>query len=74
MKRYKEISEFSDEDVKRRYEEQVESLQKLKLSHSVTPLDNPLEIRHVRRQVARIKTEMRKRELALNTNSENGQK
>jgi large subunit ribosomal protein L29 len=34
----------------------------LKLAHSVTPLENPLLIRKVRRTVARLATELTKRE------------
>ena len=34
----------------------------LKLAHSVTPLENPLQIRKARRTVARLATELTKRE------------
>lgn len=35
----------------------------LKLAHTVTPLENPLQLRHTRRTVARLATELTKREL-----------
>ncbi|MEM6965564.1 MAG: 50S ribosomal protein L29 [Bacteroidota bacterium] len=38
--------------------------QKLTFDHAIKGLDNPLELRALRRDVARIKTEIRRRELA----------
>ncbi len=38
-------------------------LTRLTLSHAVSPLDSPMKIRNARRVVARLKTEMRKRQL-----------
>lgn len=40
-------------------------LKKLKFSHAVNPIENPLAIKGMRRQVARLKTEQRKRALGL---------
>ncbi|MFV0247599.1 MAG: 50S ribosomal protein L29 [Tenacibaculum sp.] len=36
---------------------------KLKMAHAVEPLENPLELRITRRTVARVATELTKREL-----------
>lgn len=38
-------------------------LKKVKFSHAVNPIENPLVIKQMRRQIARLKTENRKREL-----------
>ena len=38
-------------------------LKKTKFSHAVNPIENPLAIKAQRRQLARLKTEQRKREL-----------
>jgi large subunit ribosomal protein L29 len=38
-------------------------LKKTKFSHAVNPIENPLTIKAQRRQIARLKTEQRKREL-----------
>ena len=46
---------------------QVE-LRKLKMNHKTAELENPLEIRSVRRNVSRINTEIKKRELQQSTN------
>ncbi|MAJ05708.1 MAG: 50S ribosomal protein L29 [Crocinitomicaceae bacterium] len=43
-------------------------LNKLKMNHKTAELENPLEIRFVRRNVARINTEIKKRELQNTTN------
>ena len=47
--------------------ETKESLQaklaQMKLNHAVTPLENPSEIKAVRRDIARLNTEIRQREL-----------
>lgn len=40
------------------------SYQQMKFDHVTTGLDNPLTLVEVRRDIARIKTELRKRELA----------
>jgi len=34
----------------------------LKLNHAISPLDNPLQIKEVRRTIARLATELRQRE------------
>lgn len=39
-------------------------LGKMSFSHKVTPLDNPRMLKEMRRNIARIKTELRARELA----------
>lgn len=40
-------------------------LKKTKFSHAVNPIENPLAIRTQRRNIARLKTEQRKRELGF---------
>lgn len=40
-------------------------LKKTKFSHAVNPIENPLAIKGMRRQIARLKTEQRKRALGL---------
>jgi large subunit ribosomal protein L29 len=40
-------------------------LKKLHFSHSVNPIENPLTIRHLRRSLAQMKTEQRKRVLGV---------
>ena len=57
-----EITKLSVDDLKNRINDFSEQLTKMKLSHSVAPMENPIQIRKVRRTVARLKTELTKRE------------
>lgn len=43
------------------------TLGKLRYSHTVSPIENPMQLRSSKKEVARILTELRKRELAANT-------
>lgn len=57
-----EIKEMSVEALAEKIAEFKKQHADLKLAHSVTPLENPLQIRHARRTVARLATELTKRE------------
>ncbi|MFT5859750.1 MAG: large subunit ribosomal protein L29 [Flavobacteriaceae bacterium] len=57
-----EITQLSVEDLRTQFANLREQLAKMKLTHSVAPLENPLQLRYVRRTVARMKTELTKRE------------
>ena len=46
-------------------EDEVMRLKKIKFSHAVNPIDNPLQIKTLRREIARMKTEQRKRALGI---------
>ena len=60
------IIELSDADLIERMEEETKQLTRMRINHAVSPLDNPMKIREYRRTIARIKTEIRKRELEKN--------
>tara|TARA_B100000767_G_C19460006_1_gene407676 strand:- start:327 stop:524 length:198 start_codon:yes stop_codon:yes gene_type:complete len=47
-------------------ESEKERLVKLKMSHAVSPLENPLSIKFARKKVARIMTELSKRKNSSN--------
>ncbi|MFP4469522.1 MAG: 50S ribosomal protein L29 [Bacteroidota bacterium] len=57
------INELSNDDLMERLEEEQKQLTKLKLNHAVSPLENPNKIVDYRRTIARLKTEIRKRQL-----------
>jgi len=65
------IKELSTADLIERLEDESKQLVKLKLNHAVSPLENPNKIKVYRRTVARIKTELRKRELEELNKSKN---
>lgn len=55
---------LSDEALNDKIGEEGLRLKKMKFSHAVNPIENPMAIRGIRRQIARLKTEQHKRELA----------
>lgn len=63
-KKYLELKELSAEDLANELVEIKAQYQKLKFDHAVKGLENPLIIREIRRDIARIKGEVRARELA----------
>ena len=68
------IKELSTIELKERLEEEVKQVTKLKLNHAVSPLENPNVIKEYKRTVARIKTELRKRELENNLSEQKTKK
>lgn len=58
-----EIKDLTTEEVKEKIESEKSALTKLKMNHAVSPLENPMLIRTTRRNIARLMTELRKREL-----------
>ncbi len=58
-----EIRELSTKDILERIEDEQAHLVRLRLNHTVTPLDNPHQITAVKRLIARLKTELRQRTL-----------
>jgi large subunit ribosomal protein L29 len=59
----KGLKDLSKEDLKAKIQEDELRLKKLEFAHAITPLESPVNIRSLRRDVARLKTELRKREL-----------
>ena len=57
-----EIKELSLEELKEKVADFKKQHADLKMAHSVTPLENPLQIRTARRTLARLATELTKRE------------
>ncbi|WP_337568369.1 50S ribosomal protein L29 [Hallella sp.] len=59
----KEITELADKDLREKLEQAEEALKHTKLNHQVSPLENPSLIKAARRDIARMKTVLRQREL-----------
>ena len=57
-----EIKKLVDKEIVERLESEKATLSKLKLSHAISPLDNPSQIRETRKTIARLETELRQRE------------
>ncbi|MBN1462190.1 MAG: 50S ribosomal protein L29 [Paludibacteraceae bacterium] len=59
----REIKELTTKEIQERLEANLDSLNKMKLNHSISPLDNPMQIKAARRSIAKLHTELRKREI-----------
>ena len=62
--KFLELQDYSDTDLAGELEGRRVQYQKMKFDHALTGLENPLDIREVRRDIARLQTEIRRRELA----------
>ena len=58
------LKSMSVEDLKSRVKEDELRLKKMEFAHAISPLENPMSIRQFRRDIARIKTELKQREPA----------
>lgn len=63
-KNFTELQSFSLEELQNELSETKIQFGKLKFDHAVRGLENPLRLREARRLIARISTEIRRRELA----------
>ncbi len=63
-KKYLELKEFSDDELANELKITQEQYGKMKFEHAVRGLENPLMLREMRRDIARLKTEVRTRELS----------
>ena len=57
-----EIIKMSTEDMKDQIANFSEQLAKMRLAHKVAPMENPIQIKNVRRSIARLMTELTNRE------------
>ena len=58
-----EVKEMSTTDLVERIEAEVANYNQMVLNHSISPLDNPAQIKQLRRTISRMKTVFRDREL-----------
>ena len=56
-----EILELSTDEIVARISEEKANLTKLKFAHAVSAIENPLRINKVRKDIARLNTELTKR-------------
>ena len=61
----KSIQGLSVEDLQARIKEDELRLKKLEFAHAISPLENPMSIRNLRRELARLKTELKKKQLGV---------
>ena len=58
-----EIKEAATETLQEKLAESKKAYTDLKMAHAISPLENPIQLRDQRRSIARIETELTKREV-----------
>jgi large subunit ribosomal protein L29 len=58
-----EVRELSSKEIAERIQTDLANLNQMVIQHSISPLDNPNQIKGLRRDIARFKTVLREREL-----------
>ena len=58
-----EIKELTLTELQERLESEESLMVRMKMNHAVSPLDNPNKIVETRKDIARLKTEMRARQI-----------
>jgi large subunit ribosomal protein L29 len=58
----KSIHGMNEQDLKARLEEDKQRLKKLKFAHVISPLENPMTIRGLRKDIARLETELKNKQ------------
>lgn len=65
--RFQEISELSEEELVEKLKSAKEELFNLRFQHATGQLDNPMKIKAMRKEIARILTAKMQKELAIET-------
>ncbi|NLB25163.1 MAG: 50S ribosomal protein L29 [Bacteroidales bacterium] len=63
-----EIQEMTTKEIAEKIETEKETLIRLRMNHAVSPLDNPMKIKEAKKNIARLKTVYRQRELSETQN------
>lgn len=66
--KYEEVKELTTQELTDRIAEEQSNLTRLKFSHAVSALENPLRIRSLKRDIARLNTELTRRRKEEATN------
>ncbi len=61
----KTIKDLNVVDLKSKIQEDQLRLKKLEFAHAISPLENPMNIRGLRRDIARLQTELKKKEMGV---------
>ena len=61
----KSVKELNVSDLKAKISEDQLRLKKLEFAHAISPLENPMNIRGLRRDIARLQTELKKKEMGI---------
>ena len=58
-----EIRDLSSDEIRQKLDESTEELFNLRFQHATDQLENPMRLGHVKRDIARMKTVVKEREL-----------
>jgi large subunit ribosomal protein L29 len=58
-----DLRSMNTEDILKNIQDAELRLKRMKFSHAITPIDNPMAIRMVRREIAKYRTEQRRKQL-----------
>jgi len=58
-----EIREIATNELAERIDAEIANYNQMILNHAISPLENPAQIKNLRRTIARMKAELRQREL-----------
>ncbi|WP_439881329.1 50S ribosomal protein L29 [Pontibacter sp. MBLB2868] len=62
-----EITALSLEELKEKLNTERSNMQNIRFAHAISPLENPMKIRETKRTIARLNTEIRRREIEANS-------
>lgn len=61
----KSLNGLNESDLKAKIQEDELRMKKLSFAHAISPLENPQSIRSLRRDIARLKTALKKKQLGF---------
>ena len=61
----KNLKDLAVLDLKSKIQEDQLRLKKLEFAHAISPLENPMNIRGLRKDIARLQTELSKKEMGI---------
>ena len=61
----KSLKDLNETDLRSRIQEDELRLKKLEFAHAISPLENPMSIRALRKDLARLKTALQQKSLAV---------
>ena len=59
------LTDMPENELQELLSSEREKLIRMRMSHSVSPMENPMKIKYVRKNIARVMTEMTKRKKEL---------
>jgi len=58
-----ELKDLTVQELQDKLREERGALSKLRFNHTVSPIESPMQLRHKRKDVSRVMTELRRREI-----------